>query len=167
MENKKRILIADDNESIHEDFKKILSPTSYNSALDDIEDILFEDSQSNTTRNYEYLIDDAYQGEEAIAKVKASYEEGFPYSLIFMDVRMPPGIDGVITIEKIWSEYPHIEMVICSAYSDYSWEKILEKFGRTDKLLFIRKPFNTIVIKQITLSLITKWDIARKNRHYM
>ena len=113
------------------------------------------------------IIDDAYQGEEAIEMVEKAQKEGFPYSLTYMDVRMPPGIDGVQAIDKIWKKYPNIEMVICSAYSDYSWDQILDKFGQTDKLLFVKKPFNIIVIKQLTLSLITKWDIALKNREYM
>jgi YesN/AraC family two-component response regulator len=98
--------------------------------------------------------------------VRNAEAEKFPYSVIFMDVRMPPGMDGIRTIEKIWSEFNEIEMVICSAYTDYSWESMLKKFGHTDKLVFVRKPFNTIVIKQLTLSLVTKHDIAQKNREY-
>lgn len=165
--NKRRLLIVDDNESIHEDFNKILTDNLPNKNIEQIEDILFGVKIKVKPSLYEYVIDHAFQGEEAIVMVENSEKEDFAYSVIYMDVRMPPGIDGVQTIEKIWEKYPHIEMVICSAYSDYSWDKILEKFGPTDKLLFIKKPFNTIVIKQLTLSLVTKWDIAKKNREYM
>ena len=167
MDKKRRILIVDDNESIHEDFKKILLVVENSGAINEIEQLLFEEKLPKKGIGYDYVIDDAYQGEEAIEMVKKSYEEDFPYSLIYMDVRMPPGIDGVQAIDKIWQKYPNIEIVICSAYSDYSWDEILEKFGETDKLLFVKKPFNIIVIKQLTLSLITKWDIASKNREYM
>jgi signal transduction histidine kinase/DNA-binding NarL/FixJ family response regulator len=167
MKEKRRILIVDDNEAIHSDFKKILIDVSTNDELEEIEGTLFGSKKSIDTLSYQYIIDDAYQGEEAIKKVDKAADEGFPYSVIFMDVRMPPGIDGVETTEKIWEKHPNIEMVIASAYSDYSWDKILEKFGQTDKLLFVKKPFNIIVIKQLTLSLITKWVIAEKNREYM
>lgn len=167
MNKKRRILIVDDNESIHDDFKKILLVTETNTSIDEMEQILFETISPKKKIGYDYIIDDAYQGEEAIELVSKSYEEGFPYSLIFMDVRMPPGIDGVQAIDRIWQKHPNIEVVICSAYSDYSWDDILEKFGESDKLLFVKKPFNIIVVKQLTLSLITKWDIAIKNRDYM
>ena len=165
--NKRRLLIVDDNESIHEDFNKILSCTSSEKNIEQIEDILFGVKIKTKPVVYEYIIDHAFQGEEAIDMVETAEKENFPYSVVYMDVRMPPGIDGVQAIEKIWEKYPNIEMVICSAYSDYSWDKILEKFGPTDQLLFLKKPFNTIVIKQLTLSLVTKWDIAKKNREYM
>ena len=167
MKDKRRILIVDDNEAIHDDFKKILIGVSDTKELEEIEGALFGDKKKNHSLSYEYIIDDAYQGEEAIEKVDKAAREGFPYSIIYMDVRMPPGMDGVQATEKIWQKHSNIEIVIASAYSDYSWDKILEKFGQTDKLLFVKKPFNIIVIKQLTLSLITKWVIAEKNREYM
>jgi signal transduction histidine kinase len=167
MTQKRRILIVDDTKSIHEDFKKTLISPVEDDKFNQIEQILFQKKQNKKGIAYQYIIDDAYQGEEAIEMVHKAEKEGFPYSLIFMDVRMPPGIDGVETIDRIWQTYPNIEMVICSAYSDYSWDEILEKFGQTDRLLFVKKPFNIIVIKQLALSLITKWDIAKKNREYM
>ncbi len=167
MTKKRRILIVDDTKSIHEDFKKTLITPEQDKRFDQIENILFKKQRSEKRIDYEYVIDDAYQGEEALEMVNNAEKEDFPYSLVFMDVRMPPGIDGVETIDRIWQIYPNIEMVICSAYSDYSWEEILAKFGQTDKLLFVKKPFNIIVIKQLTLSLITKWDIAKENREYM
>lgn len=166
MDKKRRILIVDDNAAIHNDFKKILSNPDNDDELTRMEGILFNRHADYGQNVYHYVIDDAYQGEEAYQMVKKADLEKFPYSLIFMDVRMPPGMDGMLTIERIWSEFPDIEMVICSAYSDYSWSKILEKFGPTDKLVFVRKPFNIIVIKQMALSLVTKWDIARNNRQY-
>ncbi len=167
MAPKRRILIVDDNSSIHDDFRKILVLPIVDSRLDQIEQLLFKKERKNNEPIYEYVIDDAYQGTEAIDMVQKAEDEGFPYSLVFMDVRMPPGIDGVETIDLIWKKFPNIEMVICSAYSDYSWDEILDKFGQTDKLLFVKKPFNIIVVKQLALSLITKWDIAKKNRNYM
>jgi two-component system sensor histidine kinase/response regulator len=167
MNSKKRILIVDDNKSIHEDIKKILATKIVNAEIDKIEELLFDEKKKTNAASVDFAIDDAYQGEEAIEKIDAAAKEEFPYSLVFMDVRMPPGIDGIETIHRIWSRYPNIEMVICTAYSDYSWDEIMEKFGFTDQLLFIKKPFDAISLKQITYSLTAKWEIARKNKEYL
>ncbi len=168
MDKQKRILIVDDNPSIHEDFKKTINiDDSGNAELDQIEDLLFDDNVKRTQVTFKFKIDDAYQGEEAVEMVNKAVEEGYPYALIFMDVRMPPGIDGIQAIERIWEKHPYTEVVICTAYSDYSWDEILHKFGETDRLLFLKKPFNVVAVKQMALSLTTKWEIARKNRDYL
>lgn len=168
MDSKKRILIVDDNKSIHDDIKKILALTIANKEIDKFEELLFnEKKDEKKSVVIDFIIDDAYQGEEAIEKVKLAESEAFPYSLIFMDVRMPPGIDGIETIHRIWDQQPNIEMVICTAYSDYSWDEIMERFGFTDQLLFIKKPFDAISLKQITYSLTAKWEIAKKNKEYL
>jgi diguanylate cyclase (GGDEF)-like protein len=170
-----RILIVDDNQDIHEDIKNILNPARINhqdSEMQLLKDELFGDDDQNASKNdksisIHYQIDDAYQGDEAIKMVLKADQEKEPYSLIFMDVRMPPGMDGVQTIEKIWSVNPYIEVVICTAYSDYSWDQILYKFGQTDHLLFIKKPFDNVSVKQIALALTTKWNLERLNREHI
>lgn len=169
----KRILIVDDNESIHEDFNKILLQTSKEEDLSfkELEDDLFgDDSITSNDQGGEtefpisFEADHAYQGEDSIRMVKKAVEEGFPYSLIFMDVRMPPGMDGIQAISEIWKVYPYTEIVICTAYSDYSWDQIFEKFGSTDHLLFLKKPFDSVTVKQISLTLIKKWELDRQSR---
>jgi signal transduction histidine kinase len=163
----KRILIVDDNRSIHEDFNKILSikMDSFQD-MENIENLLFNPPKPAQQKTPAYRIDSAYQGEEAIEMADLAEKQNHPYALIFMDVRMPPGINGIETIARIWENHPNIEMVICTAYSDYSWDDILNKFGETDKLLFTKKPFNIVAIKQLAHALTTKWENARQNRDY-
>jgi two-component system, sensor histidine kinase and response regulator len=169
----KRILIVDDNAEIHEDFKKILLSTEKkkDSETLSLEKELFGDRNKEETACEDvsptYRLDDAMQGEEAIEMVDRAEREGDPYAMAFMDVRMPPGIDGVITIERIWKKHPMMEMVICTAYSDYSWEQMLKKIGFSDHLLFIKKPFDGVAVKQIALSLTTKWEVNKKNLAYL
>ena len=168
----RRILIVDDNAAIHEDFTKILpnQPEELDS-FDDLEKGLFGDMEdydaapSGPDPAY-YELSHAYQGEEAFKLVEKAESENKPFSLIFMDVRMPPGWDGIETIKKIWERWPEIEMVICTAYSDYSWEKILQKVGTTDQLMFLRKPFDVISVKQMALALTKKWNLAKASREY-
>ena len=165
------ILLVDDNESIHEDIESILSNSvsKEDEELKGIEDELFgsspnEQEKAGNIVNYE--IDHAYQGMEAVEMVSEAYETGNPYALIFMDVRMPPGIDGIQTIKQIWEDYPYTEIVICTAYSDYSWDKIVSNLGSTDKLLFMKKPFDATALKQIALTLTTKWKLQQEAISY-
>lgn len=170
-----KILIADDNKDIHEDIRYILDSSS-----EEIEDYqetrllkkeLFGESsipgRNEPTVDVKYRIDDAFQGEEAVRMAQLAVNAGDPYSLIFMDVRMPPGIDGIEAIEQIWKIDPDVEVVICTAYSDYSWDKIVLKLGQNDNLLFIRKPFDNVALKQIALAMTTKWSLKGQVKEYI
>lgn len=171
MVTESRILLVDDNEAIHEDIEAILSShqVDVDSELQELEDSLFGDSVSRNTdvlEKLKYKIDHAYQGEEAIRMVREAAENGKPYSLVFMDVRMPPGMDGIQAIQQIWKDYPYIEMVICTAYSDYSWDDIVQNLGSSDKLLFMKKPFDATALKQTALTLTTKWGLQQQAIEY-
>ena len=158
----RRILVIDDNRSIHEDFRKILgSKQGGNSALDEVESELFGDTkvEANVT---ELEIDSAYQGQEAVALVRAALAQGRPYSMAFVDVRMPPGMDGIETTAALWKVDPNLQIVICTAYSDYSWDEMLETLGTSDRLLILKKPFDNIEALQLANALTEKWHLARQ-----
>jgi len=166
---KRRILVVDDNEAIHRDIESILksSVSVIDDELMDFEEELFgSERQKSGHPIIDYEIDHAYQGEEAVTMVDEADKSQNPYSLIFMDVRMPPGIDGIQAIRRTWQINPHVEVVICTAYSDYSWEHIMENLGTTDKLLFMRKPFDATALKQTALTLTTKWKLQQESIHY-
>lgn len=158
-----RILVVDDNPSIHEDFRKILCPprSREEDALADMLEEVLGDARSRKI-NGSFEMDSAFQGEEALAKVQAAEQRGRPYSLAFVDVRMPPGWDGVETIQRIWKEHPHLQVVICTAYSDYSWEEILSRLGMTDNLVILKKPFDNVEALQLAHALTQKWQLTRK-----
>lgn len=167
MKNRQRILLVDDNEAIHEDIESILSINRNNSDMElrQMEDDLFGTSalaEPEVLAETVYDIDHAYQGEEAIQMVARAVSEGDPYSLVFMDVRLPPGMNGIETIQKIWEDYPYTEIVICTAYSDYSWDQIVRNLGHTDTLLFMKKPFDVTALKQTALTLTTKWNLRQE-----
>lgn len=167
MEKNNRILLVDDNESIHEDIESILAANqiSNDNSLLTIENDLFGETaeSAGVMTDIGFQIDHAYHGDEALEKVKIAEAEGKPYSLVFMDVRMPPGMNGIETIQKIWENHPYIEMVICTAYSDYSWEEIINNLGKSDKLLFMKKPFDATALKQTALMLNTKWKLQQQS----
>lgn len=171
MSNRYRILIVDDNEAIHEDFRKILTVNrASGDKLAAIEKDLFEDEASQSAKALElldYQIDSAFQGKQAIEMVDKAAAADDPYAMIFMDVRMPPGINGIETIELIWAKHPDIEMVIVTAFSDYSWEEILARVGSTDRLMFLRKPFDQVTVKQLTLALCKKYRLNQQVQQYL
>ncbi len=162
-----RILVIDDNRAIHEDFRKILCPTTAAVAdLSAAEAALFGD-QTPQEEKAEYDMDSAYQGQEALALVSKSVMASRPYSLAFVDVRMPPGWDGIETITRLWQADPHLQCVICTAYSDYSWEDMVAKLGRNDRLLILKKPFDNVEVSQLVVALTEKWTLARQARSQM
>lgn len=157
-----RILIIDDNPAIHDDFRKILSGQGVAAAaLGALERELFGESSSVVSRTV-FRIDSAFQGKEGLDLVQKAREEGDPYSLAFVDIRMPPGWDGVETLERIWQCCPDMQAVICTAYADYSWDELMARLGQTDNLLILKKPFETIEVLQMAHALTQKWLLARQ-----
>jgi two-component system cell cycle sensor histidine kinase/response regulator CckA len=155
-----RILVVDDNNSIHADLREILcaGDSAKTTAANELEAAIFGD-QPATTGQVIFEMDSAYQGEEALAMVKHSLEENCPYAMAFVDVRMPPGWDGIETVARIWAVYPAIQIVICTAYSDYSWSEMRAKVGQPDSLVILKKPFDNIEVQQLAHALTKKWQL--------
>ncbi len=155
----RRILVVDDTPAIHQDFRKILSPSAgSDDSLDDTESLLFGTPQVS---RLQFQIDSAYQGEEALELVKRAQAEGQPYALVFADMRMPPGWDGLQTIEALWEADPRLQIALCTAFSDYSWETMSERIEFDDQLLILKKPFDTLEIRQMASAMTWKWQLAQ------
>jgi|GEM_PF-6659948 len=170
-----RILLIDDTKSIHEDFRKLLSSGGVSQSkqeLDMLEADLFADKPEESLHkpqqvfNESFELDSAYQGEDGVLKVKQSIEAGKPYAMAFVDVRMPPGIDGIETIRRIWEIDPHLQVVICTAYSDYSWSDTVKKLGQNDRYLILKKPFDSVEVVQFAHAQSIKWNLIHENNLY-
>ena len=154
-----RILIIDDNPAIHDDFRKILGASNeLSNKLNSIEGALFGPTAVNSQLPV-FQIDSAFQGKDGVDLIEKSLKENHPYAMAFVDVRMPPGWDGVETTARIWQKYPDLQVVICTAYSDYSWEDMLKKLGYCDRLVILKKPFDNIEVSQLAISLTEKWRL--------
>ena len=154
----RRILLADDTPAIHEDFRKILLPAAADANLDDLESALFGTSAPKS--QVDFVLDSAYQGQEALAKLREALEAEAPYAMAFIDMRMPPGWDGVETIEQLWLEDPRLQIVICTAYADQSWVEVFERLDARDRLLVLKKPFDPIEVRQLASALTMKWQMT-------
>ena len=159
-----RVLTIDDNPAIHEDFRKLFSDKSRDLAVfDELESSVFGGT-APASQVQPFDLDSASQGQEGLEKVKAALAAGRPYALAFVDVRMPPGWDGIETIAQIWKVDPELQVVICTAYSDYSWDDMRQRLGNSDSLLVLKKPFDTVEVLQIAHALTRKWELARQAR---
>jgi two-component system, sensor histidine kinase and response regulator len=159
----RRVLIVDDNEAIHGDFRKILSGAPQSVELAATEAALFGESAEHSAVTA-FEVDSSLQGRDALEQVKRATAEGRPYAVAFIDMRMPPGWDGVETASRIWEHDPDIQIVICTAYSDYSWDEMLSTLGTSDRLLILKKPFDNIEVLQLANALSEKWRLARESK---
>lgn len=158
-----RLLIVDDNPAIHEDIRKILSPIAKNEALDELEEVMFG-SSTMSNNGTDFRIDDAYQGQDALQLVMQASSAGNRYDLAIVDMRMPPGWDGVETIEHLWDADPDLQILICTAFSDYSWDEITDRLGLQDKLLILKKPFDDCELLQAVRALGVKRRLLEQSR---
>lgn len=164
-----RVLVIDDEKSVRESYLSILHPSSSSDVLlDEMDAALFgKPTSSKPSSSVCFEVDLASQGQEGHAMLKAAVAEGRPYRMAFVDMRMPPGWDGAETVEQLWKADPHLEIVICTAYSGQPWAQIAERLGQTHRLLLLRKPFDTSEVWQLARSLCEKRlveDDARASR---
>jgi signal transduction histidine kinase/ActR/RegA family two-component response regulator len=162
-EPNRRILIVDDNRAVHGDFYKILQGRP-KPAVTELETELFGRQDDHQVA---FELSSAYQGEQAVELARAALAASRPFALAFVDMRMPPGISGLETIGRLWEVDPELQVVICTAYSDASWQDIVKRFGATDRLLILKKPFDVIEVSQLALALTQKWQLAHEARMRM
>ncbi len=167
VEKNRRILVIDDNEAIHRDFRKILATDDgrANSAKKAFWALFGSNYASTDEESFE--VDSAYQGQKGLEMIRRANQKGRPYAMAFVDLRMPPGWDGIETIDRIWQVCPEVLVVICTAHSDYSWDEIVERLGATDRLLILKKPFDNIEARQLACALTEKWTLAHLVRERM
>ena len=165
----RRILLIDDNEAMHVDYRKSLGADA--SGGDDARELaalasdLFGDGRArSTTAAPTFSTESASQGAEGLALLEKAMAADRPFAVAFVDMRMPPGWDGLETVERLWRAAPDLQCVICTAYSDYSWEDLVGRLGARDNLLLLRKPFDRAEVVQLATALSEKWRLARAAR---
>ena len=163
MSANRRVLIIDDLVSIHEDYRKILGPkTSSGDALNAARAAFLKTDTAAPADNIEqpFELTFAEQGKEGYNLACSAQKSGHPFAVAFVDMRMPPGWDGLETIAHLWETCPSLQTVICTAHSDYSWQETIERLGQTDRLLILKKPFDAIEVRQLAEALSQKWDLS-------
>lgn len=157
----RRVLIIDDNEDIHRNFRDVLAPIpkpASHSRLDELEAAILGEEATPQPSLPSFELASAFQGAQGLSLVQQALKEGTPYAVAFVDMRMPPGWDGLETLTRLWQADPSLQAVLCSAYSDYSWESVQTRFGQTDRLLILKKPFDPAEVRQMAWALLEKWN---------
>lgn len=161
----RRILVVDDNPTIHADFKKIFQAAESNDELAAAEAAFFgtdfvgvneSSADCNEEHDIHYELTHAYAGPDAVESVIRSVACERAFEIAFVDMRMPDDWDGLRTIEEIWKVDSRVQVVLCTAYSDLSSHDIVTRFGQTDKLLFLKKPFDKVEASQVVAALSEK-----------
>jgi len=162
----RKILIIDDDENILRDYESILEikENEKDNDLDMIKDFL--EMKPNQENKINYEIEYASQGEERYKKILNAFNQGIPFALVFLDMRMPPGWDGLKTAKKIRELDTNIEIVIVTAFADVPRSELVSEIGHVDKLLYLKKPFAPEEIEQLALNLTYKYYLREKNQQF-
>jgi len=163
-----RILVLDDDESVHGVYGLMLA-----SAPDFSDSISYEFGSANeegsiltevppTTTYPEFEVDFGFQGREGLEMVEKAELEKRPYAMAFVDMRMPPGWNGIETISQLWRANPNIQIVLCTGYADFTSQDLIRQFGHNNRLLVLKKPFDAAGLRQVAYSLAEKWDLAHE-----
>lgn len=161
-----RLLIVDDTPSIHGDFVRILSRSDDGDAeLDELASSLL--GVTSTRERSPFQLDSAFSGEEALDKLLIALAKDRPYALVFMDIRMPSGWNGVETAVRMFSEDDLVQIILCTAHADYRWGQLIGPLANSDRVLILKKPFDVLEVKQLANAMCTKWQLARRDRRRM
>ncbi|MEK6799596.1 MAG: EAL domain-containing protein [Planctomycetota bacterium] len=165
---RRRILVIDDTEAIHADFRKTLEPQAASESFVAAKSAFLGGAgKTRKSKAPLFAVDCAHQGQDGVRMVEAAKNAGDPYLVAFVDMRMPPGWDGVTTIKHLWAVDPDVHVVICTAFSDDSLDAIAEELGRSDQLLILKKPFDTVEVAQLAAALSEKHLAQRAARSRM
>ena len=166
MEENRRILAVDDDESALKQYRKIFTmikrpPMPARDGLVDVlQDALEGKVAPDAVERPPYQLDCFLQGEEAIVAVKKSLLEQRPYAVALVDMRMSPGIDGLETGQQIRELDPDIEIIFVTAYSDYTTDSIFHQISGA--VLWFRKPFHSEEIYQVVRNSCIHWNHAHE-----
>ena len=154
----RRVLVIDDNPAIHKDFRKVLGAGLDQAANVDADELALFGAPAAAPARPHFEVDSALQGREGVERVREALRAGRPYAMAIVDMQMPPGWDGLETIERLWKVDPDVQVVICSAHAGYDWTELVARLGHADKLLVVKKPFEPIEVLQCANALTRKWQ---------
>ena len=158
-----RVLIVDDQREIHDDFTEILRPGYAQPADDDRLAAAFmaHEREEPAALLPTFELSHANTGEKAYDIILRGKESNLPIAVAYVDIRMPPGIDGIETIRRVRRIDRDVEIVIMTAYTDRSLPEIVQDMDLLHKLVYIRKPFVHEEIQQLTVCLVGKWNVEQ------
>ena len=166
-----KVLIVDDEAVLHDAYRRSFEASAgavADHSLEAMANSLFSNDSSAGNENSAQAAPEqelqcvfASQGLQGVAQVEQSLAENTPFQVAFIDIRMPPGIDGKETAKRIRAIDPSINLVIVSAYSDHGITEIAKVAGPPDKIFYISKPFAADEVRQMAVALSRRWDVDK------
>lgn len=157
------LLVVDDDRNIHQDYERCLGLVEQDSGeLDDLRDRLFGARNPIADDDRRFPLFHAFSGEQAIVELRSRLSSGRRFPVAFVDMRMSPGWNGIETIVQIWALDAEVEIVVCTAFSDFTWAEVLAHVGRSEGLHLLRKPFDGPQVRRFAGVLARKWELARR-----
>lgn len=161
-----KVLVVDDEQAMRDAYRQVLSMGKSNCANDKVStlasELFGEDSSGHDGGSpaaaSQFEVFYATQGNEAVQLVREARLNGSPFKVAFIDIRMPPGIDGRETARQMRAIDKEINLVIVTAYSDHSVTDIAATAGPPDKIFYISKPFSADEVQQMARALCQRWD---------
>ncbi len=163
-----RILVVDDEQRILDEYAYVLgrpaAPSEGQRALDDLEAELFgqDELAEAVGEPMAFEVMTCRQGQDAIAAVEQALRCNKPFSVVFLDVRMPPGIDGVTTAERIRAVDSSVNIVFVTGYSDVRPEAMADRVPPPDKMIYCQKPLQASELKQFARALAVRPGAVRQ-----
>ncbi|MBU0480980.1 MAG: hypothetical protein KKG47_07750 [Proteobacteria bacterium] len=162
---KARILLVDDEDHILELYRYILTEDCETNGaagrIDELEKNLFG-NEANPFKIDDFALTVCHQGDEAVQAVKIADQENDPYAIAFLDIRMPPGPDGLWTAEQIRKIDPYVIVVLVTAYADVTANDVYLKVPPPGRLLYVQKPLLHLEIQQIAMTMAEKWRMEKR-----
>jgi ActR/RegA family two-component response regulator len=157
------LLVVDDDRNIHQDYERCLGLVDAAAGeLDVIRDQLFG-SRRTADEDRRFPLFHALSGEVAVAEVRARVSRGRRFPVAFVDMRMSPGWNGIETIVRLWELDADVEIVVCTAFSDFTWSEVLARVGRSEGLHLLRKPFDGPQVRRFAGVLSRKWELRQRS----
>ncbi|WP_230769343.1 putative bifunctional diguanylate cyclase/phosphodiesterase [Sphingomonas sp. Leaf4] len=158
-----RILIVDDESAVHDAYRRSFRRDDTADMLGAMAAELFDDVEATVAADEpDFRLIHHTQGLDAVAAVERGIAEGDRFAVAFIDVRMPPGIDGRETATRIRALDPDVQIVIVTGYSDFSPLEISRAAGPADKIFYLAKPFEVEEIRQMATALSHRWQSDRE-----
>ena len=160
-----RVLVLDEHEPIHDDFRKVLEVSDTWHILQSHTAKLFgEDSQESSEHSAEsdsYAIDSALEIEAASKLVTESIEQHRPFSLAFVDLGIAPQWVGTSNIDALMAIDPQLHVIAVSSNAYHPFQAVREQLGRCNQVIMLRKPFEPAEVRQLAQVMVDKWRLAR------
>jgi len=155
-----RVLVVDDDAMLIGEYLRCLGedfePDSATTTLGDLEKVLFGE-ETDERGAIAFEVHSRNQGEAAVEAVQLATLKGEPFAIVFLDIRMPPGMDGMEAAKQIRDIDENVNIVLVTGSLSADPDNLGKQIPPADKIFFFKKPFHAVECRQLAAALCGKW----------